>query len=85
MGPGGGTRCEKSNEENTADGAACARLKEHWADSDMTPRLSSSTIGGGIKVSPASVEDRVKAMVTDKEGMDTYFQVNSASPMSATR
>jgi hypothetical protein len=55
----GGTRCEKSgrcDEENTAGGAVCTRLKGRWVDSDMTPRLLSSTIDGGIKVSPASLE-----------------------------
>lgn len=53
-----GTRCEKSDwcdEENTA-GAVCTRLKGRRADSDMTPRLLSSTIEGGIKVSPASLK-----------------------------
>jgi hypothetical protein len=54
----GGMRCEKNgrcDEENTAGGAVCTRLKGRWADSDMTPRLLSSTIDGGIKVSPVSL------------------------------
>jgi hypothetical protein len=55
----GGTRCEKNDrcdEENTAGGAVCTRLKGRWTDSDMTPRLLSSTIDGGIKVSPVFLE-----------------------------
>ena len=55
--------CDKDDgcdEEKTASGVVCTRLKERWP-TRMTP------------------------MVTGKEGIDTYFQVNPASPMSTTR
>jgi hypothetical protein len=81
-------RCEKigrCDEEKTAGGAVCMRLKGRWADSDMTPRLLSSTIEGGTKVSPASLESFVSVMFTIMERKGTYFQVNSASPMSTVR
>ena len=85
---GGRIRCEKNgrcDEENTAGGAVCTRLKGRWADSDMTPRLFSSTIDGGTKVSPASLEGSVNAMFTVTERKKAYFQVNSASPVSTAR
>ena len=67
----GGTRCEKNgrcDEEKTAGGAVCIRLKGRWADSDMTPRLLSSTMEGGTNVSPASLESFVNAMFTEWKG-----------------
>lgn len=67
----GGRRCEKNDrcdEENTAGGAVCTRLKGRWVDSDMTPRLLSSTINGGIKVSPASLAGLSKQWLRVKKG-----------------
>lgn len=67
----GGMRCERNDrceEENTAGGAVCTRLKGRCTDSDMTPRLLSSTTDGGTKVSPASLEGSVNAMFTGRKG-----------------
>jgi hypothetical protein len=66
----GGARCEENgrcDKENTAGGAVCTRLKGRWADSDMTPRLLSSTICGGIKVSPAFLEGLSKQWLPVKK------------------
>ena len=43
-------------DENTAGGAVCTRLKGRRVGSATTPRLLSSTIDGGTKVSPASLK-----------------------------
>lgn len=66
----GGTRCEKNDlfdEENTAGGAVCTRLKGRWADSDMTPRLLSPMIDGGINVSPASLKGLSRQWLPEKK------------------
>ena len=43
-------------DENTAGGAVCTRLKERCVGSATTPRLLSSKMDGGTKVSPESLK-----------------------------
>lgn len=88
----GAARCEKKDrcgDEKTAGGAVCTRLKGRCAVSDTTPRLLSSTMDGGTNVSPAFLWALGEHDSFTKAGKerddDTYFHVNSASPVSTAR